>query len=473
MNAHAACPPDLNFKAGLLWALSAILSFHLACGFVAGAFLVGVHLFSLLQLSRVGGRWPAIALEWGTGLLIYGPQLGFFWAVFGPGAIALWLVLAFWLRLFVLLLRATRQRLGPGWAALAAPVLWTGLEYFRSELYYLRFSWIIPGYTFAWSPVLPVLKWIGMYGVGFVLMALAAGVWILPRRHAVLTGGILLAALAALTHMPLTAPARPDDTTKPLRVAGVQLEFPGEIEVLHALARVRRDQPDAALFVLSEYTFDGPVPDRVKNWCRTNQVHLVAGGKDFFAEDEFRNTVFVVAPSGEIVFKQAKAVPIQFFKDGARATEQRVWESPWGRIGICICYDLSYTRVVDELVRRGAQLLLVPTMDMAEWGGPQHRLHARVAPVRAAEHALPVFRLASSGISQWVDARGRVRASAPFPGDGAILTAELDLPAGGSRPLDRVLAPAASGLTALLALGLTIQELLAFRARRRLASGQA
>ena len=62
-------------------------------------------------------------------------------------------------------------------------------------------------------------------------------------------------------------------------------------------------------------------------------------------------------------------------------------------IGICICYDLSYRRVTDPLIRMGAQALIVPTMDVADWGRRQHELHARVAPVRAAEYGVPIFRL--------------------------------------------------------------------------------
>src|SRR4029077_6618928 len=116
--------------------------------------------------------------------------------------------------------------------------------------------------------------------------------------------------------------------------------------------------------------------------------------------------------------RQVKAVPIQFFKDGLPATEQKLWDSPWGKLGICVCYDLSYSRVTDNLIRLGAQALIVPTMDVVDWGEGQHELHARVAPVRAAEYGLPIFRLASSGISQAVDRTGNVLAKAPCPGDG-------------------------------------------------------
>jgi len=79
-------------------------------------------------------------------------------------------------------------------------------------------------------------------------------------------------------------------------------------------------------------------------------------------------------------------------------------------------------------------------MDIADWGAAQHLLHARVAPMRAAEYSIPVFRVCSSGVSQFVDTTGRVLCSAPFPGDGAMLAAEMQLPAHGRMPPDRWLA---------------------------------
>ena len=159
---------------------------------------------------------------------------------------------------------------------------------------------------------------------------------------------------------------------------------------------------------------------------------------------------YTVGPGGDIMFRQAKAVPIQFFKDGLPALEQKLWDSPWGKIGICICYDLSYTRVTDRLVQLGAEALIVPTMDVADWGRAQHELHARIAPVRAAEYGLPIFRLASSGISQLIGWAGGVMATAPCPGVGAMLAGTLEMRGGGKRPLDRWLAPFATAMTAAL-----------------------
>jgi apolipoprotein N-acyltransferase len=106
--------------------------------------------------------------------------------------------------------------------------------------------------------------------------------------------------------------------------------------------------------------------------------------------------------------------------------------------------------VTDELVRQGAQLLIVPTMDVEEWGRHQHELHTRVAPVRAAEYGIPIFRVASSGISQAVTGGGQVVAQTSMPGSGEIFSAQLRLPRHGSLPLDRFLAPLCVGVTAVV-----------------------
>jgi apolipoprotein N-acyltransferase len=237
---------------------------------------------------------------------------------------------------------------------------------------------------------------------------------------------------------------------QPLSIVGVQMEFPPQNAIPKMLDQALAKNTNAPIFVLSEYTLDGPVPDSLKNWCREHSRYLVVGGEDPAGTSNYYNTAFVVGTNGDIVFKQAKSVPIQFFKDGLPAQEQKVWNSPWGKIGICICYDLSYTRVTDELVRQGAQLLIVPTMDVEDWGRHQHELHSRVAPVRAAEYGIPIFRVASSGISQAVTGGGNVVAQTRIPGGGEIFSAQLRLPTRGGLPLDRYLAPFCVAVTGIL-----------------------
>ena len=89
-------------------------------------------------------------------------------------------------------------------------------------------------------------------------------------------------------------------------------------------------------------------------------------------------------------------------------------------------------------------------MDVEDWGQHEHELHSRVAPVRAVEYGIPIFRLASSGISQAVSWNGAVIAKTSFPGSLDILSAQLRLPMRGSLPLDRYLVPACTGITTIV-----------------------
>src|SRR6185312_9589463 len=125
-------------------------------------FLIIIYLYSLFQLARIGTPRFAFYTGLAVGLFSYGPQLTFFWTIFGPSAIALWLILAFWDALFVMIGRLCFLKFGKLPTLLLLPFLWTGLEYFRSELYYLRFSWLSVGYVFAGSPTW-LFKSLGVY----------------------------------------------------------------------------------------------------------------------------------------------------------------------------------------------------------------------------------------------------------------------------------------------------------------------
>jgi apolipoprotein N-acyltransferase len=436
---------EIRIRPALLCAAGAVVSFSLAYRFSHCEFLIAGFFAFLFPLARLRTRRLAYYFGLGIGLAIYTPHLLFFWTTFGRGAIALWYILPFWLGLFLMLGRACLFRFGPaGWACLA-PFLWTGLEFFRSELYYLRFSWLNAGYAFSGSGALHYVAAYGVYGIGFLFMA-AVGVAHLRRR----ARWIGLSLLTAVALYPLLLPAPRPSPQKTLRVAGVQMELPGSPTVISALNGAVAKFPDTDVFVLSEYTFTGPVPDSIKVWCRKHRKFLVVGAEDPAPPSGFYDTAFVVDTNGAIAFRQAKCVPIQFMKDGLPARQQQLWDSPWGKIGMAICYDASYSRVTDELIRQGAQALIFPTMDIADWGAAQHLLHGRIAPMRAAEYAVPVFRVCSSGISQFVDVTGRVLSSAPFPGEGAMLAAEMALPERGRMPPDRWLARLSAGVVAML-----------------------
>lgn len=429
-----AAVPILTRKQIVVWVLGGLLAFHLAYFWERVGILVVFYLAAMFYLPRVPTRRWAFYLGFLLGYAIGVPHLLFMQGIFGWGAIGLWGVFALWFALYLLLGRMFLDR-WPRAGVWLLPFLWFALEYFRSELYPLRFSWLIPGFALS-HPRWIGLTFVGVYGFSLVVMLAVAAFDQLPRKFGI---PWLMVCLLGLVAVAFFSPSV--KTPEGPLVVGMQMESPTETQALAGLDAMKKHHPEADILLLSEYTFQGPPPESVRDWCNTHDKHLIVGGKDpVEGSSQFYNTVFVVSPTGEIVFRQAKVQPIPFFNDGLPAEEQAVWESPWGRLGIGICYDMSYTRVMDPLVEKQPGALIIPAVDVITWGEWEHVLHAKIIPIRAYEYRLPLFRLGSSGISVFTDENGQTLAKAPYPGPNEILAARLPIQDSGHLPPDRYLA---------------------------------
>ncbi|WP_193210951.1 nitrilase-related carbon-nitrogen hydrolase [Luteolibacter marinus] len=451
------------------WGTEIMLSvgfFHAALFYPALAgWLVLLSLVFLLRLRRAATVRRAFYGGLLVGMGIMGPQLSFFLKIFGPFAVALWFLLAIWLAIFVAVGKLVERRFGRTWGVVSAPFLWMGLEYTRCELWPLKFTWLTPGF------VLPAEQWagsfhfLGIYGTGMLLVFAAA--WIADRKRGLLKWVFPLVLPGGLMGLPPASPAG----TRTITVAGVQLEDVLSDEIIAGLDKARELEPDAQLFVLSEYTFAYDPSPEVLAWCRQHGCHVMAGGTDVhpatdLSEEKQYNTAFVVGPGGEVIHKQVKSVPIQFMNDGLPARRQRIWDSPMGKIGIAICYDMNYIRVMDGLISLDAELLVIPAMDVMGWGEHAHRLSAQLAAVRAAEYGVPLFRLASSGFSRIATPDGKVVQEAPVPGQGEVIHGKISLPGSGRRPLDRWLVWPCVVFTVGMILFLIEEEIRRIRAKR-------
>ena len=139
--------------------------------FPAAGLLIFGYAYGLVRLTDQPTVRRAFYFGLATGFLCYAPQLFFFWHIFSAAAIVLWLVLAFWIGLFAAIVCGSIRRWGKVKAAWLIPIVWTGIEYFRSELYYLKFSWLNIGYAL---PDFQFAIVVGMYGVGFFVFAVIA-----------------------------------------------------------------------------------------------------------------------------------------------------------------------------------------------------------------------------------------------------------------------------------------------------------
>ncbi len=363
------------------------------------------------------------------GMAFYAMNLWWFGRIFGPAAVAHYALLAFSLWLFGFAFVAVQARLGPVAALLWAPVLWLGLDLFRCELWFFRFSWLQLGFTQVRSPSVLQLATIGgVYGLTLLVMLtnslLAAAVVRRGVRACALLAGVVLAGLWAVGLMP--PPGRPPEAGT-LPVAAVQ----SETSHFEALDLTDAIEGSPRLIVWPEYaTTDFPLDDpelfgMLADCARRRAAYLVVGCKESIAgrdpEREFRNAALILSPDGEVVGSYYKHHPIQFFRDGVPGEGYPVFEAADARIGIAICYDFDFAHLSRGLVRNGAELLLVPTYDEIAWSELQHRQHSAMTRGRAVEHRRWVIRPTSSGETQIVDPYGTVCASVPIGGEGVAL----------------------------------------------------
>jgi apolipoprotein N-acyltransferase len=138
------CPVTPGWSKSFLWLALAVACFHAAYydsgKFPAAGLLIIGYAFGLVQLASQPSVRRAFYFGFTAGFLCAAPQLYFFWKIFSVAAIVLWIVFAFWIGLFTAIVCGCLRRWGKTRAMWLIPFIWTGLEYFRSKLYYLKFS---------------------------------------------------------------------------------------------------------------------------------------------------------------------------------------------------------------------------------------------------------------------------------------------------------------------------------------------
>ncbi len=115
----------------------------------------------------------------------------------------------------------------------------------------------------------------------------------------------------------------------------------------------------------------GRVWSRCSELARDYRLYLSAGSMpERGAEGGVYNTAYVFAPDGRQIAKHRKAhlfdinvVGGQYFKESDTLTagnEVTVFDTEFGRMGLCVCYDFRFPELARLMVLRGAKVILVP-----------------------------------------------------------------------------------------------------------------
>ncbi len=204
---------------------------------------------------------------------------------------------------------------------------------------------------------------------------------------------------------------------------------------------------DADKLAVGEEPGSGPIQDALARWASCLNLWIVAGTMPLKRPD------LAKVAAASLVFdaegrQRARYDKIHLFDvdlpernevyresaNMAPGGEPVVVETPMGRLGLSVCYDMRFPELYRELVARGAQVLLMPAAFTVPTGEAHWEVLLRA---RAVENQCYVVAAAqwgrhangreTYGDSLVVDFWGRVLARRPT-GVG-IVTAEIDLAA--------------------------------------------
>ena len=339
------------------------------------------------------------------GMATYGLGVSWLFHIFGTMVVVLWCVLAAFTALFAEMQSRASLRGVTGWQfAIFTALNWCGWEFIRAELFPLKFPWMTAGLAIGPNTLLP---WIGVYGVGFLLVLGVALVMAKSRLALFIPALVLVTGLA--TQLPDPEPAASDPLA--VNVAGVQLEG---VSMDAYLKATREMPPGIRLVVWPEYAvpFDLQANQRdlemVKSLCRDRDITLTLGTQDRpDGGNVWRNIALTLDPTG-VLGEHTKVHPVHFFDDGTPGTTALPVPTSHGKIGTPICFDCDYEGVVRRMTAAGAELFVVPTMDAESWSARQHDQHAELFRIRACENGRWMFVVATSGVSQLIDPHGHV-----------------------------------------------------------------
>lgn len=186
----------------------------------------------------------------------------------------------------------------------------------------------------------------------------------------------------------------------------------------------------------------GAIWTALRDAAKENGVYLVGGSMPEREDGKIYNTSFVFSPEGRQIARHRKThlfdVDIQGgqqFKESdtfAAGRDVTLFPTPYGPMGLCICFDMRFPELARLLTLKGARMIVVPAaFNMTT--GPLHwevMFRGRAidnqvftlgcAPARD-EHGPYV----SYGNSMLVDPWGRVLARAD--GEECIITRDIDL----------------------------------------------
>ena len=351
------------------------------------------------------------------GMTVFGVGLSWLFEVFGWLALVLWCVLAVFTALFAEMQSRASLRGIAGWKfAVFTALNWGGLEFIRAELFPLKFPWMTPGLAIGPNPLLP---WIGVYGVGFLMVLAVALVMAKSRLAWFIPAVVLITGFA--TPLPDSEPKADDPLA--VRIGGLQMEAVSLTDLIKGTEEL---PPEVQYVVWPEYAVPYDIRENKRDWelvrnlCRERDLTLTFGTQSRPGNGEVWRNIALTLDADGVRGEHNKVHTVHLFDDGIPGTTALPVMTKHGKVGTPVCFDCDYEGVVRRMTAAGAEMFVVPIMDAETWTARQHDQHAELFRIRACENGRWVFVCATSGVSQLIDPNGFVHARRGTPDPGAI-----------------------------------------------------
>ena len=102
--------------------------------------------------------------------------------------------------------------------------------------------------------------------------------------------------------------------------------------------------------------------DKLSAKAKERHVYILAGTLPETAGDRIYNTLFILDPHGERAgfYRKMHLIPLMdedaYFCAGKAPL---IFQTPWGKIGVAVCYDLRFSDLFRSLALNGAEIVFV------------------------------------------------------------------------------------------------------------------
>ncbi len=335
---------------------------------------------------------------------------------------------------------------------LLIPLLWIIFERLRGFLFF-GFGWGLIGYTqFRNLALIQSAQLFGVWGISFLIVLIntslsriiSSGFRISFKKSFIFVPAACLALVYAFGYYLLSQPFSSPEITISLIQANIPQEQKWDpeysdaiIEKFSALSKkAAAEKPELILW--PETSVPGYLLDETRlyikliNLAKELKTYLLAGSpREEYEHKKFYNTAFLFNPSGHLVrfhdkmhlvpfgeyipyknlFSFLENTQIADFSSGERYTIFQVnnHKGKIVRFGVLVCFEDVFPEIAHNFRSKGADFLVTITNEAWFKNSSEPMQHTAISVFRAIENRCWFLRCANTGISCFIDPKGRIR----------------------------------------------------------------